>query len=56
MFSLTQVITLKEAKLAFSYLLRKAPRFKTFYNENNFPVISWIEFAYQRLFKIVQIK
>lgn len=35
-FSLTQVITLKEGKLTLSYLLRRAPRFSTLYNENNF--------------------
>lgn len=35
MFSLTQVITLKEGKLTLSYLLRRSPRFSTFYNENN---------------------
>lgn len=34
MFSLTQVMTLKEGKLTLSYLLRRAPRFSTFYNEN----------------------
>lgn len=37
MFLLTQVITLKEGKLTLSYLLRRASRFSTFYNENNFP-------------------
>lgn len=53
MFSLTQVITLKEGKLTLSYLLRRAPRFNTFYNENSFPGSILL---ISHLFKMVQIK